>query len=180
MKKIICLILFSFITLSMFSCGESKQEESKSSVEVGSVTTIVKDIQAANGLNKGKTFTSESTVAGEYLDEALISSYYGNVLDVPNFTKIEEYCVYIEDFDTNLRIEIGIFKVINSNDNTMVSDFLKLRKERILEHARNYPSVDAEPFANVIIDTIGNYTYYVAVKENRTEINKSIREKLGA
>lgn len=181
MKRIGSIILMIIVLVSLASCDEKVTDTSnKSAVEVGSVTTIVKDVLAANELTKGKTFTSESTVPGEYLDADLISGYYGFNLETPDFSKIEEYCVYIEDFDTNLQIEIGIFKVINSNDNAMVSDFITARKNDILERAINYPSTDTEPFKNVIIETVGNYTYYIAVKENRSAINDTIQEKLGA
>lgn len=181
MKRIISFVLMLFILVSLASCDDKKSESGESAkAEVGSLTTIVKDICAANNLTKGKTFSSESTEPGKYLDKDLISGYYGSLFDAPDFSLIEEYCVYIEDFNTNLRIEIGIFKVFDSKNNTMVSDFIKLRKDTILENAINYPDVDAEPFKNVIIETVGNYTYYIAVKENRNAINTTIREKLGA
>lgn len=183
MKRIISLIILIILSLTFASCDTTTEESNSADAgvkEVGSVTTIVKEILSANSLTKGKTFTSESTVLGEYLDADLISGYYGFNLETPDFTKIEEYCVYIEDFDTNLRIEIGIFKVKSSNDNAMVTNFLTARKNDILEKAVNYPSVDTEPFKNVVIETVGKYTYYIAVKENRSEINDTIQEKLGA
>ena len=184
MKKIIAFILVLMLLTSIASCGEktdeSKNESQASTVNVGSLTDIVKNICSENNLTTGKTFTSESTVKGEYLNADLISGYYGSMFEAPDFSLIEEYCVYIDEHDTNLRIEIGIFKVFDSNNNTMLQDFIKLRKDNIIEAAINYPAVDAEPFKNVIIDTIGNYTYYIAVKDNRTEINSVVREKLSA
>lgn len=187
MKKIISLILMFTLLLSFASCIDNKDEpketESKNatvSVEVGSLTNIVENICAENNLTSGKTYTSESKVLGEYLDKDLISGFYGSAFESPDFTKIEEYCVYIDEHDTNLRIEIGIFKTINSNDNITVENFIKQRKETKIEEAINYPAINVEPFKNVIIDTIGNYTYYIVVKENRDAINSTVKEKLGA
>lgn len=189
MRKIISFTLVLVLLFSFSACGEKTAEESGGesktesktvSKEVGSVTTILKDVLKNNNLTEGKIFTSESTTEGEYLDEDLIKGYYGNMLDYPDFSKIEEYCVYMEDENPLLPIELGIFKVFDSNNNTMVRDFINQRKDALFEKWANYPSVDTEPFKNIIIDSVGNYTYYIAVKNNRNEINKTIRSSLGA
>lgn len=186
MKKIISLTLMFIMLFSLSACGGEKKAESSGSEsqtvkkEVGSVTTILKDVLKNNNLTEGKVYTSESKTEGEYLDEDMIKGLYGSMLDYPDFSKIEEYCVYIQDKNPLLKIELGIFKVYDSNNNTMVKDFINQRKEAELEKAANYPSVDTEPFKNMIVDSVGNYTYYIAVKENRNEINKAIRSSLGA
>lgn len=172
MKKIICFVLLLVFLVSAAACDENK--------DVGSITDIIKDVLSDNNLTEGKIYTSESETAGEYLDDDMIKGYYGNLFESPDFSLIDEYCVYIQDKNPLLQIEIGIFKVIDSNNNAMVRDFLQIRQDTILKNAVNYPSVDTEPFDNVIIDTVGNYTYYIAVKENRDEINKTITEKLNA
>jgi hypothetical protein len=172
MKKIISFTLMLVLLLSLCACEEKK--------EVGSVTTILKDVLTSNNLTEGKVYTSESKTEGEYLDEDMIKGIYGSLLDYPDFSKIEEYCVYIQDKNPLLHIELGIFKVADSNNNTMVKEFINQRKTSVLEKAVNYPSVDTEPFKNVIIESVGNYTYYIAVKDNRDNINKTIRSSLGA
>lgn len=183
MKKLLYLILMLAIIISAASCDakeESVSENDESKIEVGSVTDIVKSIVAANGLTEGKTYTSESDVPGEFLDKDMFEGYYGSMFDSPDFTLIDEYCVYIQDKNPLLQIELGIFKVADSNNKDMAKEFIQKRKNSILENAKNYPSVDTEPFSNVIIESVGNYTYYIAVKENRTSINQTMREKLGA
>jgi len=190
MKRLISLTLMLVLLLSLAACNEKAWEtsgESQSSgasqsagKEVGSLTAILKDVLKNNNLTEGKVYTSESTVEGEYLDEDMIKGLYGSLLDYPDFSKIEEYCVYIQDQNPLLHIELGIFKVYDSNNNSMVKDFIVQRQTSLFEKWANYPSVDTEPFKNMIVDSVGNYTYYIAVKENRNEINKTIRASLGA
>jgi hypothetical protein len=173
------------LLLTLSACGEKKAEESgsesktASTKEVGSVTTILKDVLKDNNLTEGKVYTNESTKEGEYLNEDLIRGFYGNLLEAPDFTKIQDYCVYKQDQNPLLHIELGIFKVYDSNNNTMVRDFINQRKDSLFEKWANYPSVDKEPWKNIIVDSVGNYTYYIAVKENRDAINKTIRSSLG-
>jgi len=169
MKKLFYLALAALLLLALTAC-EGK--------EVGSVTDIVKGVLEDNEMTSGSVYTSESTVAGEYLDEDMIASYYGSIVDAPDFSLIEEYCVYIDDKNPLLQTEIGIFKVIDSKNNSMIKEFIERRRDGILENARNYPSVDTEPFDNIVIETVGSYTYYVAVKENRSEIDGRLKEAL--
>lgn len=188
MKKIISFTLMFVLLLTLSACvgkntesgSESKTDSKAASKEVGSVTTILKDVLQSNNLTEGRIYTSESKVEGEYLDEDLIKGYYGSLLDFPDFSKIEEYCVYIQDQNPLLHIELGIFKVYDSNNNSMVKDFINQRKTSLFEKWANYPSVDTDPFKNLIVESVGNYTYYIAVKDNRSEINKTIRSSLGA
>ena len=183
MKKIISFSLMLILVLSFSACGDKNDESQAGSgviQEVGSVTTILKDVLKNNNLTEGRVYTSESKTEGEFLDEDMIKGIYGNLLDFPDFSKIAEYCVYIQDQNPLLQIELGIFKVTDSKNNTMVKDFINQRKSSVLEKAVNYPSVDTEPFKNVIIESVGSYTYYIAVKNNRNDINNTIRNSLGA
>lgn len=190
MEKIISLALVFAMLFLFVSCetdditsnenSVSEQNSRPADFEVGSLKDIISSITDENNLTEGSTYTSESSVDGEYLDEDMINGYYGDLFDTPDFSLIEEYCVYIQDKNPLLQIELGIFKVFDSNNNNMVTNFITKRKDSILENAVNYPSVDTEPFDKLIIDSIGDYTYYIAVKENRDSIDQSIRESLGA
>lgn len=187
MKKLICFALLLLLIVPLVSCDEKGGEDSSAAQSTSgssepkevNLLDLVTKICNDNSLTKGAIYSSRSTEPGKFLSDDLILSYYGNLFDAPDFTKISEYCVYIDDTDTNNRIELGIFLVKDTNDNSMVKDFITRRKDGILENAINYPSIDTEPFTNMILETKGNYTYYIAVKENRNNIDKTIKDSIG-
>ncbi len=174
--------IFAFIIIFTFllsACG-SEEPDSKSEAEsTPSTAEILSEITDTFGLSDGAYYRSESKVEGEYLDEDMISSYYGSMFDAPDFSLIEEYAIYMNDKNPLLPIEIGIFKVKDRVDNDMIVEFVSRRKDAILQNAINYPSVDTDPFKNLVLETKGNYTYYIAVKENRTEITNLVQGYLG-
>ena len=115
MKKFLAMTMV--LAALLCSCGGTTVEETAVDVNVDEV---VNTALTTYGLVDGFVFTSSSTELGEYLDDDLIMGYYGDAVDVPDFSKVSEYCVYIDESDPNVFIDVGLFKM---ND-TSYSDTL--------------------------------------------------------
>ena len=107
MKRIISLALVMILAvLALVSCGK---EPVNLDLEVEA-----KAIMDAYGLENGKKYSSASTTLGEYLDEDLIRSYYGDLTSIPDFGTVEAYVVYIDETRPTLPCEFGLFKMKSS------------------------------------------------------------------
>jgi len=86
MKKLLVLALS--LSALLMSCGGT-DEVVQTPVSVN-VDETVNAIVTNYSLTDGFVFTSSSTEIGEYLDDDMILGYYGDAVDVPDFTKISE------------------------------------------------------------------------------------------
>ena len=156
MKRIIVPIALLLVFFT--SCGKIETEDNLRNV---SVHDVVNNIAEKYGLTDGFVFTSSSTELGEYLDDDLILAYYGDALDVPDFSKIAEYCVYIDESDANVIIDVGLFKMADVSYADTFMDYLQVRIDDKIEDSEEYSSIDVPTLEAAVIDKYGDYVYYV-------------------
>ena len=135
---------------------------------------VVEDIVSDYSLGNGFLFSSDSSEEGEYLDEDLISTYYGDGDRVPDFSNVEDYCVYIDESDARVMCEVGLFRFSEGADMLTFESFLKNRVAVRLSNAKSYPDIDKSTLKGAQFAVVGNYVYYVVVKGASAEIARRI------
>ena len=159
MKKFLAMTMI--LAALLCSCGGETAEAEESAVSVN-VDEVINTVVADYSLTDGFVFTSSSTELGEYLDDDLIMGYYGDAVDVPDFTKISEYCVYIDESDPNVFIDVGLFKLNDASyADTLMQYFQTRIDDKIAKAASGYPDVDVPTLEAATIEKYGDYVYYV-------------------
>lgn len=184
MKRALLILTAILLAFSLCACngvsGESGVEG-----ESGEAKAVTLDIETEAGsiiekysLSGGKRYSSKSTVAGEYLDEDLIRSYYGDAAEMPDFSQVAAYAVYIDESKPINPCEFGIFEMKDGADAETFKKFLEARINAKIENAKSYPSVDTEPLKTAKFTIMGKYVWYCAVKGGNAEINSTLEGKL--
>lgn len=181
MKRFRFLLLAFLTCMFLASCAPHADGGSNTN---GTKVTVL-DLEAeANAitetysLTSGKRYTSLSKTAGEYLDEDLIRSYYGDAAEMPDFGSVEAYAVYIDESRPTLPCEFGIFKMKDGADTKRFMAFLQARIDLKIENARSYPSTDTEPLTTARVSEKNGYIWYCAVKGGNEAIDQAFRNKL--
>jgi len=169
-KMFLCVISIILVSVLFIACtSEVKDIEPDK---------VVNEIIEEYNLVQGSVYTSASSELGEYLDKDLIISYYGDAVSSPDFSKVEKYCVYLDDSNPLIITDVGIFKL---NDAEYGKDFMKFLQKRIdakIADGKAYPDVDVATLKKAVVKQEGSYVYYVAGKD-QDAINKFIRKALG-
>ncbi len=167
-------IVFFILVFSMFITACATKQTNSSDI---SLDTLVNDITKEYGLTDGFVFTSSSDELGEYLDDDLILSYYGDATDVPDFSKISDYCVYIDESDANVIIDVGIFHMKDTSYGKVFAEYIQTRIDDKIEDSEEYPTIDVPTLEAGVIGQEGEYVYYV-VSYDVDEIVKDIEAAL--
>ena len=173
MKRHISLLLALLVCLFLVACKPAAQPAALD-VEAEATAIIEK-----YSLSSGNRYSSASTVEGEYLDEELIRSYYGDAAEMPDFDSVEAYAVYIDESMPIRPCEFGIFKMKEGADKELFMAFLQARIDMKLLNAQAYPTTDTEPLTTAKVASEGDYVWYCAVKGGNEEIHKTLLDKLG-
>lgn len=185
MKRAICLLLLlSLLSISFFSCGSSSSEDGGSSASSADkavdvdVDSLVKGICDKYGMTNGFIFTSSSTEPGEYLDEDLIASYYGDAADSPDFSKVESYCLYVDESDPKVIIDVGVFKMKDASYSETLLSYLKARVGTKIANGARYADIDVAMLKKAVLSEANGYVYYV-VSYDVSDIAAEIAAALG-
>ena len=170
MKRLVSLALAFFI------CAVCLAGCSKEPVNLD-LEAEAKAIMETYGLENGKKYSSFSTALGEYLDEDLIRSYYGDLTSVPDFGAVESYVVYIDETKPTLPCEFGLFKMKEGADAETFVAYLKARVDLKIENAKAYPTMDTSMLTTAKFVIKDNYVWYIAVKDGNEQINSSLESK---
>lgn len=171
MKKTLSLLLaFLLLSVSLTACGDKESVELDLSAEADNIISTY-------SLSGGTRYTSASQVLGEYLDEDLIRSYYGDAAEVPNFGDVEAYVVYIDESKPILPCEFGIFKMKDGADTDSFVAYLRARIDMKIQNAKAYPSMDTSMLTTAEFTVKDGYIWYCAVKDANDAINSSLENK---
>ena len=129
-------------------------------------------------LTTGTRYSPLSKTPGEYLDDELIRSYYGDALDQPDFGSVENYVVYIDETRPTLPTEFGIFKMKDGADTELFMAYLRGRINLKLQNAIAYPTMDVEPLQTAVVEEGNGYIWYVVVKDGNADINNQLKQAL--
>lgn len=132
---------------------------------------LVKEICEKYGLTDGFIFTSSSTELGEYLDEDLIQSYYGDADDAPDFSKVEKYCLYVDESDPDIIIDVGVFKMADPSYADTLMQYLQARIDVKIENGARYTNIDVETLKKSVVAKTGTWVYYVVSYDTADIVN---------
>ena len=176
MKK--TLLTTILLAALLTSCGGTTTDEDTTPVTVN-VDEVIQTVVADYSLTDGFVFTSSSTELGEYLDDDLIMGYYGDAVDVPDFTKVDEYCVYIDESNPNVFIDVGLFKMNDTTySDTLMQYFQSRIDDKIAKADSGYPDMDVPTLEAATIAKHGDYVYYV-ISYDVDAITKDIETAIG-
>lgn len=167
MKK---LLLTAFLcTALLCACGETTDtpntpDESVTAVQVDE-DAVLAQITEKYSLTDGFVFTSSSEELGEYLDDDMIMGYYGDAVDVPDFSKVASYCVYIDESDPDLFIDVGLFRLNDASYADTLMQYFQTRIDDKIATARDYPTVDVPTLEAATVAKYGDFVYYVVSPE---------------
>lgn len=183
MKRFVLILLSLLLAISFCACGnETESSTPESNGKEGEKQSVSLDLKAEAdsviskySLSGGRRYSSESNVLGEYLDEDLIRSYYGDAAAMPNFGDVEAYEVYIDESKPIKPCEFGIFKMKDGANTEEFLLFLKARIELKIQNAKAYPSMDTEPLKTAVFTEKEGYIWYTVVKGGNEEIDKTLK-----
>ena len=172
MLKRISSVLMTVLFLFVFvSCGSSEVKDIDTDQTVNSILEKY-------DMTAGAVYTSSSTVLGEYLDEDLIISCYGDATDWPDFKNVEKYCVYMDDSNPKVITDVGIFKLKNADYCDTLMKYINVRIDTKIAAGAAYPDIDVETLEKAVVEKYGNYVYY-AVSPEVDNIISDIEDSLG-
>lgn len=183
MKRVASLLLaLVILVLPLAACngngGENSGRSDADTAKTLDIEAEADSIIAKYSLAGGKRYTSASQTLGEYLDEDLIRSYYGDAAEIPDFGAVEAYAVYIDESKPTVPCEFGIFKMKPNADTETFTAFLRARIALKLENARSYPTMDTSMLKTAKFTVKGGYIWYCAVKDGNADINSTLEGKL--
>ena len=181
MKKTVAMLLLCALLCGAASCAKDKDSGTGGSTETPSVAAadggeagenaaaqvdpdaLVRGICDKYGLTEGFIFTSSSTELGEYLDEDLIQSYYGDAADAPDFAKVADYCLYVDESDPDIIIDVGVFHMADPSYADTLMQYLQARIDVKIENGARYTNIDVATLKKSVVAKSrgGDYVYYV-------------------
>ena len=193
MKKIAAvLLLCAILCAGVVSCGKNaasgssgdgsapaQAENSGDKADGNPVDpdALVREICDKYGLTEGFIFTSSSTELGEYLDEDLIQSYYGDASDAPDFSKVAQYCLYVDESDPDIIIDVGVFLMADPSYADTLMQYLQARIDVKIENGARYTNIDVATLKKSVVAKSGQYVYYV-VSYSTADIVNDIKAAL--
>lgn len=176
MKKV--LLATVLLAALLCACGKETVIDDTNAVVVD-VDNVIQTVVSTYSLTDGFVFTSSSTELGEYLDDDLIMGYYGDAIDVPDFSKVDEYCVYIDESNPNVFIDVGLFKMNDTTYSDTLMQYFQTRiDDKIAKADSGYPDTDVPTLEAATIAKHGDYVYYV-ISYDVDAITKDIETAIG-
>lgn len=172
MKKLCVLVCLAILLpLALCACGTKEMN----------ISSAAEEILSSYALSGGLRFSS-APKSGDVclLDDDLIRSYFGDAADVPDFSKVAKYELYIDESKPTLPCEFGIFELSDESYADTLVQYLKARIELKIENAKMYPSVDTETLKSARFTILGKYVWYVVVKDGGEAIDRLLFSKTQA
>ena len=165
MKKTLTLLLAAlllFPACAKEQSGTPSADTSSSAVSAEPVNldVLVIGITAEFEMTDGFVFSSSSTELGEYLDPDLIQSYYGDAVSVPDFDKVSDYCVYIDESNGKVLTDVGAFRLSDPSYADTLMQYLQARIDKKIANAANYPDIDVAMLKKAVVAKAGDCVWY--------------------
>lgn len=174
MKRLLTILLSTFMLLSFASCNNDGNTSSSEPKEID-VIAEANGIIAQYSLSGGTLYT---TGGEDELDSDLILSYFGDATSSPDFSLVETYALYMDETKPISPCEFGIFRMKNSADADTLKAFLQARINMKLQNAAAYPDMDTSALTSAKVTVNGNYVWYTVVKDANSEIDSLLGGKL--
>ena len=108
----------------------------------------------------------------------MIRAYYGDASDVPDFTKVSSYCVYIDESNAKVLTDVGVFILSDASYADTLMQYLQARIDQKIASAANYPDIDVDTLEKAVIKKSGDTVYYVVSADVDT-IAPILKERIG-
>ena len=165
-KTAICLALAALMLLSVSACAKNGGGATTSSSpaaeakEPVNLDALIVGLTTQYEMTDGFVFSSSSTELGEYLDDDLIQSYYGDASVKPDFGKISEYCVYIDESSPYILTDVGAFRLTDPSYAEALMQFIQGRIDVRIENGARYPDIDVATLKKAVVAKAGDVVYY--------------------
>lgn len=172
MRRVLAfLLIIAAFSFTFTACGTDKVKDID-------VDAVVNEIVEKYKLIEGSLYTSSSDVLGEYLDEDLIISCYGDAAEYPDFSKVEKYCVYMDESNPKVITDVGIFKMKDTSYSDTLMKYIQARIDTKIADGVAYPDIDVETLKKAVVRQKGSYVYY-AVSPDVDDIISDIEKAFG-
>ena len=115
---------------------------------------------------------------GYAIDAEEFASYYGDAAESPDFAKIADCFLYIDETAPTKPCEFALIKLADAGYAETLTSFFKARIDLKIENAKSYPDVDTSALKNAVFASKGVYVWYIAVKDSAADIDSFILGKL--
>ena len=167
-KRLLILCLAVLLAFSLTACG----------VKEFDIVSAAEEILSSRSLSGGLRFSSvPKSEEVSRLDDDLIRSYFGDAADVPDFSKVANYELYIDESKPTLPCEFGIFELSDESYAETFVLYLKARVDLKIENAKMYPSVDTETLKSAKFTIKGKYVWYVVIKGENDAVDQLLTDK---
>lgn len=182
--KILCFLLSVLTLLSAAACakGGETAEAPGSAAEAKepvNLDALIIDLTTQYEMTDGFVFSSSSTELGEYLDDDMIQGYYGDAAVKPDFSKVSEYCVYIDESSPYVLTDVGAFRL---NDPSYADTLMKFIQGRIdvrIENGARYPDIDVATLKKAVVSkSKGGDVVYYAVGYDSAALAAALKDAL--
>lgn len=171
-KRITAAVLLLALALCAVSCAEKIND-----IDVCAAGAEIKTQFVPDG--EGYVYRPQETDDGGYaLDADEFASYYGDITESPDFAKLADYYIYIDETAPTRPCEYALFKLTDGGYAETLTGFLRARIDLKLENAKSYPDVDTSALKNAAFGAKGDYVWYIAVKDRAADIEALILKKL--
>ena len=164
MKKFLSALLAFSLLFCLFSCGGDKKIDD-SGENPYAETILGETVKSFGFIGAAEVYASgDILIDAMRLDDDILSGKFGELLDYPELSVIDEYAVY---FSNELyKEEFGLFRMTTEEEASAMKDYIAARMERLKRNAVNYPSVDTTMIDSYIVGSDGKWVWYAATNDN--------------
>lgn len=160
----LALVLFAAVLVSCSGEGGNKDVNLKE---------LVGGLVESYSLTGGTLYEKESNP----LNEMQIFNLYYKDGSSADFSRVEAYALYLDTSSYAKDTEIGVFRLASGTDKDAFLSFLRARQEGLLTENERYP-FDTAALDSAKFGSVGNYVYYVIVRDHNADAETAIRNAL--
>lgn len=174
MKKFMSLVLILALSACFFACSSGKIDDSGNIAYASSVAA--ETISKLGIPDDAEIYASDAAMKNSMaLDDDILNGKFGELMDYPDLSAMNEYCVYFSD--ELYHEEFGLFRMTSAEEASAMKDYIDARMTRLKRNAVNYPSVDTSLIDSYVCETDGKWVWYAATKDNAA-FEKIVKDKL--
>ena len=171
-KKTLCIVIFSFIALFLFSCakvsGSITEELDEHPTSEQIVNALVTAAPSADGYQ---------TVDEDYISRMNFGEKYSSLIDA-----VEDWCIVTSKRPEVNADLIGVFRLKNSSQiplaASVINEYLGAQKQRMTTSYSGYAPDQIPKIENAEITRCGNYFLVTFLEESREDAVEDMFEDM--
>ena len=169
-KNISFFFVILILSLSLLACSNNT---TVSTVTCKELLDAAINIEGDDGI---EIYSSDSTEIGKYLDEFMISDFYGSLTVTPDLSIVDSYAVFTTD--DQIVKECHIFKTKSVNDINTIKSYLENRFDRVKKKFIGYLPEQVAYAEEGQVFVYKNFVIYVATISNNDAIIEAIKNRI--